>query len=412
MAARTETNAFPGVVFLALAAYIFLDGVFLYLSALQFAMYALLAAVAAGVALLALMRLELRRKELALLLAWLTLASAWLLPPLTADYQYIRYVISDFVALVMPLVLLIVGLRFPGLFTSRSNLAILAILMLAAAILAVPLSESAGRHEPPHTLLIALAWAVFYLSKKNSFRLAAAIVLTVLALLAWTSGERTAVLLLVALGIAGRLLLMRQFSHALFFTVLITGMMLIPLYLFGEELVLALASTRLEQIAQGELDTSLLNRVLEVRDVWDQWSLQQWFGLGHGATYAPELSYPPRNLTEHGRVHHIHFGPALLLYRYGVIGLLLYIVLVIDVTRFVMATNRGALATRSGFLVFFFGMALLGYLASFLVFTIIPDPAFSYTLAGYLYLRLTQPVPVMVEYRAGPQEATKFVSPA
>ena len=50
-------------------------------------------------------------------------------------------------------------------------------------------------------------------------------------------------------------------------------------------------------------------------------------GLGHGAVYFPYLNIGSisRNVTAEGYVHNIHVGPALLFFRYGVVGIVLYL---------------------------------------------------------------------------------------
>ncbi len=50
-------------------------------------------------------------------------------------------------------------------------------------------------------------------------------------------------------------------------------------------------------------------------------------GFGHGAVYFPYLDIGSisRNLTAEGHVHNIHVGPALLFFRYGVVGIVLYL---------------------------------------------------------------------------------------
>lgn len=50
-------------------------------------------------------------------------------------------------------------------------------------------------------------------------------------------------------------------------------------------------------------------------------------GLGHGAVYFPYLNVGSisRNITDEGYVHNIHVGPALLFFRYGVVGIVLYL---------------------------------------------------------------------------------------
>ena len=53
--------------------------------------------------------------------------------------------------------------------------------------------------------------------------------------------------------------------------------------------------------------------------------LFQWmFGYGHGAVYYPVISFPEPNVTDGYRVHNIHIHLFLWLYRYGILGSLLY----------------------------------------------------------------------------------------
>jgi len=47
-------------------------------------------------------------------------------------------------------------------------------------------------------------------------------------------------------------------------------------------------------------------------------------GLGHGAVYFPCVGALNKNLTTHGHIHNIHVGPALLFFRYGILGVIFY----------------------------------------------------------------------------------------
>lgn len=86
-------------------------------------------------------------------------------------------------------------------------------------------------------------------------------------------------------------------------------------------------------IVSGEATsgTSVINRLLEAQSAWQ--TLQRVpgafvTGFGHGAVYAPQgdLTRRQRNLTNEGLIHNIHVGPSLLLFRYGVFGMFLYLV--------------------------------------------------------------------------------------
>jgi len=390
----TLDGVIPASLVGLLAAYVFADGVFLYLTPIQVGLYGLFGAALAAGAVHTVLTTALPNRVVSVVLVWLALACAWLLPQISGVNAYPRYIIGDFAGLLAPLLLLVVAFRFPRIFLSQRTIAVLTVAMFIAALLAVPLAETASRHEPPATLLVAALWSFFYLSGSKGLKRASAIALIATFGLALTSGERTAVLMWLALGSAGNLLVLRRLRSAIWLLAVWGLAVAVAVVMFSDLILVALLSTRLESLAQGELDTSLLNRVFEVRDVLSQWTLSNWFGFGHGATYLPDLSYPMRNLTDEGRVHHIHFGPVLLLYRYGVIAVVLFACLVFDLLRFLVLMNRIRYQSEQGLPAFFLGLALLGYLASFLMFNVFPDPAFSYTLAGYVYLRLTVSLPV------------------
>ena len=380
----------PVLLAFLLACYLFLDGLLVLLSAAQLVLYALFALFAAAQATFALTQVSIEKQVANFLLAWLLATSVYLLPALASEYQYPRYIMTDLIASILPLLLLITALRFPDLLLSKRIVIAMALVSFAAASLSVTIAEQASRHEPPSTLLMAAAWAAFFVMPSARAKKVSAAGLIVLLILAIASGERTAALLWLFLGMAGWFLVALRLRGLIWISTLLAVVVAVTIFFFGESLLLAVASTRFESLAQGELDESLLSRVLEVRDTWSQWTLAQWYGFGHGATYLPDASYLSRNFTEHSRVHNIHFGPMLLLYRYGLPGLFLYFWLIVDVGRFAMALKAAGYDHEQGFVYLFFTLGLTGHLVSFLMFNIIPDPAFSYVLAGYLYIRLVR----------------------
>lgn len=61
-------------------------------------------------------------------------------------------------------------------------------------------------------------------------------------------------------------------------------------------------------------------------------------GSGHGSAYVyypniANIGSTIRNLTEEGMVHNIHIGPILLLFRYGILGLILYVLFIVILIR-------------------------------------------------------------------------------
>jgi len=106
-------------------------------------------------------------------------------------------------------------------------------------------------------------------------------------------------------------------------------------------LVVALPVLHLEQtftqsrffatVRSGEAieGASVVNRFLEADSATKTLKLTQGAiltGLGHGAVYVPsrELLRRTHNLTDEGFIHNIHVGPSLLLFRYGVLGVIFY----------------------------------------------------------------------------------------
>lgn len=73
-----------------------------------------------------------------------------------------------------------------------------------------------------------------------------------------------------------------------------------------------------------------INVLYTISDLWP--SALTGFGHGSAYTYYPDrvnLGTIIQNLTQDGLVHNIHIGPLLLFFRYGIIGLILYIIFIV-----------------------------------------------------------------------------------
>ena len=98
-------------------------------------------------------------------------------------------------------------------------------------------------------------------------------------------------------------------------------------------------------------------------------------------------SDPWRNINEHGTVHSIHITPVLLFFRYGLLGLGAFVALAfVTISSFLRLRLRIRAGDRPLVeVVFTVGMAV--YLLAAISRVALVDPAFSYTLAGFLRLR-------------------------
>lgn len=81
---------------------------------------------------------------------------------------------------------------------------------------------------------------------------------------------------------------------------------------------------------KGE-DYSVLQRFLEIKDVlgivissYSSGGAEWLLGHGSGATFDPVFSYSKNNILADGSVHHLHATPFAILFRYGLIGVILW----------------------------------------------------------------------------------------
>lgn len=88
---------------------------------------------------------------------------------------------------------------------------------------------------------------------------------------------------------------------------------------------------------EASVDNSVLRRIDEVKDSLqymeeDGSILRYVFGFGHGAAFVARLAQTNSiNMDRAGKIHNIHFGPMLVFFRYGIIGLLFYLIFLVKV---------------------------------------------------------------------------------
>ena len=136
-------------------------------------------------------------------------------------------------------------------------------------------------------------------------------------------------------------------------------------------------------------DESVGNRLLEVIDVLKDKRnfVEILLGKGVGAVYKPVLSYPERNITSDGFVHNIHFGPALIFNRYGLIGLGFYIYfLFYFITNLIKASRDTKYVDIKMKKHFVLWVGLINvYMLNFLLRNSMNDPMFSIAFAQALF---------------------------
>ena len=258
-------------------------------------------------------------------------------------------------------------------------------------------TQIGGRYEPVPIVVIGTLIAIVAVrqpSKRRGFAISA---LLIFSALGFFSGFRTTLILVaVAIGILaylqrGRFGLIRAIAVVLFFGSISNLLGFNPLAPLFES-----QAGRLGSLASGQVDASIFSRFVEAQDVLDtageEWILgQELFGSGAGATYIPKRILIEQNVDELGRVHNIHIGPVLVLFRHGIIGLALLVTVGRRVVRSLKKTRsgiaRGQLSrTSDGWIVVTVIMSGL-YLVDFLVRNSSVNPGFALsvgcTLAFY-----------------------------
>lgn len=223
--------------------------------------------------------------------------------------------------------------------TQRTMLFALTVLGASALWAAFPGATDFGRitrHRPPSSLLIAaVVIMAVHCSRGSTPRIRtlapAAGLLLLLAGLTITSGFRISTVQLIV-AIAAGLLIAVGFRAAVGATVVVLVILstLTSVGIVGVNIESAADGSRFEELSGGELDASILGRLQEAELVTEAvtsgTTMHLLFGFGHGAGYAPERKALQRASVD-GLFHSIHIGPARVLYRYGLLGLVTHAVL-------------------------------------------------------------------------------------
>lgn len=327
-------------------------------------------------------------------LLWVFFLTVGLIGILNQVIVYPLYIAGDAASVAFPLLILLAGCAEFGLLRSRRTHAWIAVILLAAALLAINFPDRSGRFEPPSNFLLALLTVYGLLGMRGGRRAAAVGIIALVFVVGFMSEVRTAPILALA-SLAATAVVAGTNPKAY----LAVGLVLVTILVASQssrivrETEAFLLETRFKRIVAGEVDESLLTRLLEAEDVvWTaerEWSAGNIVvGSGHGATYQPHQSLVERNLTRDGRVHNIHIGPALTGFRYGVLGLLVLGFGVIIVARSMSLLYRNMSSAPQAYMLHaVFTVAMVLYLLDFLLRNVLTDPLFSYALAGFLITR-------------------------
>ncbi len=355
--------------------------------------YAGITGLCSILALLSLPRIKAPRHAWALALTWVGLCLLPLISVATQDVVLPNYVVGDFASMVLPLVLFLLLWALPELLHPTRALGPYAILLGLAAVAASLSSASYNeRHADPVLLGIVLGWTYFHFGQNKYRRRWTSIFLLVLLSMAFSSGYRSSFaqwfligLMMLFLAHGPRIALMSGITLAICAVLFLA---LAPKGVLDEQL----AATRLDTLVSDEGDISLESRTLEARDIWatvkGDWAPLNWlFGQGYGATFRPMHSDPWRNINDQGTVHNVHITPVLMFFRYGMLGLIGFASLACAALVQFFRTRDEVRKGEASFAKIVFTVGMVAYLLDSSFHVVLVDPAFSYTLAGFLRMR-------------------------
>lgn len=145
-----------------------------------------------------------------------------------------------------------------------------------------------------------------------------------------------------------------------------------------------LEQTRLADFASGQVDISGETRLLEIADVRSTMAreggaLNHLLGFGHGASYVPEQSDIVANINPlTGRVHNIHVTPFLIWFRYGYVGLALFLAMLAQA----LLTSVRDLRANTDLPALVNVLSLLMFMVELSFFNSTADPEFSFVLGA------------------------------
>jgi hypothetical protein len=201
---------------------------------------------------------------------------------------------------------------------------------------------------------------------KNGILAAASLVLVVL-------GQKRTVFI-IALAVIGCVLFRSRRTAGKNLAVYAVAISIVATIVGFRQPLAEMAGVHFERIVQVRLDSTIGEDSARFREVMLVWELNQasswsarWFGFGHGAAFDDEVP------DVHGETltHSIHFTPAAMLLRYGLVGVAFYVLLAAGVL-FAPERTRAGWLTETDVLVMK-SFALTAVLGSLVLYGLVDD---------------------------------------
>lgn len=258
----------------------------------------------------------------------LILLHLFLLPVLLQETILLRYVSGDYVSLLLPLLFVAYCKTVTDIYQKKYVLFLVVLLTVSAFYNFI--TTAGFRFIPPSYLLISFVWAYMFLGSKNYLRILAALMAVVLCIIVVASGQRTSLGLFFVIGlflvINNSDLKFRSIAIVLLYAIF----SILFILFFGDKILELIGATRFGLNSGFQIDVSVFNRFYEAQGVFanilsEGNILTYLLGNGHGALWVAEYGVNDRNYIDGSLVHHIHSTPMLVLYRYGLLGIGIYL---------------------------------------------------------------------------------------
>jgi len=323
------------------------------------------------------------------------LISIFLIPQvMNLDVVVFRYLLVDYASLSIPILIYAFGCKYGQIFRNEKFLMPMLYALLIGACLAFVVSRADQaktfglvRFDPPSPLLIAIITVGLFSARKATRLLFFISVAMLLGYFSIKSGQRTSILLLFAAALFG-VVFCSSTRRELFRSFLALVIAVSVSITFHEPITHYLGESRFSRLLEFEVDQSLARRFTEFLDIRDTYTshgntLNFFLGFGHGSTFESKYGVNDRNYTGlDNKVHHIHVSPILVIFRYGLLGVVLYLLLwfysIVNLIR-IRTYNIGNIYVKSLIL------ANILFLLDGLARNVFVDPRMSLTIGATLY---------------------------
>lgn len=324
---------------------------------------------------------------------WLGAIALYFVASLLQQAWAPTYVVGDLLLALLPLLMFLSHFGSESALTSRVPLIVLVSVMTIAAIEAKYLGTVNHRHDAPSPFLIAAAWYLTLAGRTHRAKMCGVALVVLAGYLTYSSGYRTHLLLwLLAPALV---LLVLKGTRAVILTIACLTVISFSLSLSGHpfSVTKSLDDTRFDTVINSQTgDVSVGTRFSEMKDVFstaaDEWLPgEQAIGYGFGASYEPSSSDITRNIDSDGRVHNIHIGPALVYFRYGILGLVIMTALFGFSVRMLFRVRRRQYSKFDRDTFAILSLSLILFFLEFLTLNASVEPLMSYCVAGLLAIK-------------------------